>query len=256
MSTALSVIDRSLFVALNPESEAAMAMKENMVEGDSFSMSDLVRVKTPSGGGLFWTVEGVAGESVEKEIEGVMVFQARQGTLWPSLETTTGKRPVMSTNDMKHGKLQIPEEEIPAEILQTIKQHEISPGVFDWPALPYTQFGSGKNGVGKFAKESRVLFILRKDEMFPLVIRVGPGSLKTVTQFIMRLQVPYYRAIIGLTLKKETSKGGQDYSRIIPTLKGVLDPDSGKVVQESYTNLLKASWEAGRIEVEDDGPTE
>jgi hypothetical protein len=251
-TTAMAVCSRNDFLAIATDSDVALAIQENMQDGDSFSMTDLVRVKTPSSGSLFWTIPEVSGETVEKLIEGVIVFQAKQGILWPSLDSSGDSKPVLVTNDMKHARLNCEESEVPSDMMAELQKHELpgNPGVYDWAKLPYTQFGSGKNGIGKFAKETRLLFILRKNDPWPLVIRVGPGSLKAVTQFIMRLTVPYYRAVVSLSLKKQTSKGGQDYSEIVPVLTAVLNTEDGEVIKERYTNRLKHDFDSGKLQIE------
>lgn len=255
MSTGLIQYKREDFLAITEGSEIAEAMKENMVEGDVFSEQDLTRVKTPAGGGLHWTVDGPGGPEVCSEIEGLLVFNCRQGLIWKSLEVDKNRdKPIVRSSDLIYGKLNVPEEEVPPEMLAVLKQHELpdQPGVYNWADLPYTQFGTGKKGQGKFAKESRVLFILRKGDAWPLMIKCGPGSLGEVQKFIKRLQVPQYRAVVGLSLKVETSRGGDDYSMIVPKYKGCLTAEEGAIVKAMYTDRLRSSHEAGRTFAADD----
>jgi hypothetical protein len=249
MSTGLVKYERSEFAVLSPGSSAKLAMQENLVEGDSFSALDLVRVKTPSGGSTIWTIDSTAGPVHLPEIVGVLVYNCRRGLLWKSLEIGENDKPIVVSNDLIYGRLNVPPEEIPADFVEGLRKCEIPdrPGVYDWSALPWCQFGTGKKGQGKFAKESRMLYVLTRDAIWPLVIPAGPGSLGDVTRFIKRLEVPQYRAVVGLTLKEELSAGGIKYSKIVMNLKGVLGEEEGAELKEMYTDRLRADNEAGHV---------
>lgn len=245
------------FAALSPDSMAAIALREN-IGNEGFSESDLIRVKTPSGGALFWTIEGPSGPETAGEIEGVLVFQGLFGLLWPSLEPSDDSKPVLETKDLRHAKIRgaIKRDEsgkivsiegvTDPEMLKVLAERE-KDGVVNWAELPYCEFGTGKNGSGKFAKEGRALFILRKGSVLPLLIRTGPSALGIFKKFLTQLEVPYWMAVVGLTLKEEKSAGGQKYSLIVPKLKGVLEPEAAAQVKTQYHEKLKAGWEAGNI---------
>lgn len=250
MSTGLKVYEPSEFAALSPNSDIALAMRENM-EGETFSEMDLIRVKIPTGGSTVWNIEGVSGIEATEAIEGVCVFKAYKGLLWPQLESNGEDKPILVSYDLRTAKLNVPIDDVPEEMMEQLIACEL-PGhanVYDWTKLPYTQFGTGKNGVGKFAKEHLVLFILRKNEGLPLYIQVGSGSLAVMKKFFIRMQnVPYYRAVVSLSLKAGKSTGGQTYAQMAPRLIGTLSPEVGAVVKSQYTDRLKASHEAGRID--------
>lgn len=248
----LIVAARNEFSTLSEESPMLEIMRENMIDGDSFSEQHLIRVKTPSGGALTWEIPNVNGPEFTREIEGLWLFQRKEGVLWPTLETTTGKRPVLQTTDLKVASMQIPEDEVPPEMLKAIKPFEISPGIYRWKELPYMQNGTGKNGVGTWAKETRRLFILRKQDMWPLVVSVGPGSRKPFDKFVAQLDCVYHRCIIGLTLREEISKTGQKYSQIVPAKKGTVDDATWAISQTLFTDRLKESHAAGKLNVDVD----
>ena len=240
------------WAALNMGGELAKARAANLEEGERLSEGDLIRVKTPSQGGTKWSIPDVSGEVLTDKITGLLVFQCRQGTIWNS-DDPSDESPVVITRDMKYGKINWPKEKIRPDMWAELEKCLI-PGSADtvyWDKLPYTQFGTGKKGIGKYAKESRPLFILRKDDAYPLLIRCGPGSIKNIKQFIMHLKCEYWRAVIELTLKKEKSAGGIDYSQVIPKLVGTISNEEGEIVRQSYTNFLKESWEAGKVSIDD-----
>lgn len=256
MSTALTVYQRNDFAAIADNSAIAEALKENMLPGDTFSQMDLIRVKTPAAGGLYWEVEG-DGAPVG-EIEGVLVYNAWLGLLWPSLETGSGVKPLLRSNDLSIAKLNMTPEEIKEAISKDVLQqqmvdelakHELpgQPGVYRWNDLPWMQQGTGKNGIGKFAKENRLMFILRKGDAWPLIIKAGPGSLGSMSKLVKRLSVPQYRAVVGMKLQVKESRGGVKYSEIIGTEKGQLDAETGAILKSLYTDKLRESHEAGRV---------
>ena len=264
MSTALKKYEPQEFAALDPQSPAKRAFEANIGE-EGFSMSDLIRVKMPSGGGLIWTIDGSSGPEATQSIDGVLVFQARNGVLWPSQEPADDSKPVVDTIDMKVGRIrgEIKRDEsgviigistaTDLEMVKTIAQHEIKDasgkgtGTVDWNALPYTQFGTGKGGHGKFAKEGRVLFILRKGSVLPLMLRTGPSAVGIVKKFLTQMELPYWHCVVSLTLKEEKSNGGQKYSAPVPRVIGQLPPEAIETIEKSYKGPLEMAWNAGRI---------
>ncbi len=248
--TALIVASRNEFSTLSEESPMLEIMRENMIEGDSFSEQHLIRVKTPSGGALNWEIPNVNGAQFTREIEGLWLFQRKEGVLWPTLESTSGKQPVLHTTDLKTAIMRVRESEVPPEMLAAIKPFEISPGIYKWRELPYLQQGTGKKGVGTWGKESRILFILRKDDMWPLVVKIGPGSRKPFDAFVAQLDCVYHRAIISLSLREEISKTGQKYSQIVPAKKGIVDDATWDVSRSLFTERLQEAHKAGQLSVD------
>jgi hypothetical protein len=251
MSTALKVYENNEIAALDPNSEAALAFRENN-EGTSFDVSDLIRVKVPSGGGTIWTIEGPSGKESVESIEGVIVFKAPHGVIWRSDDPSPGEKPVVVTNDLVTAKLNIPREEVPEDMMESLDSAEINgrPGVYDWAKLPQTQWGTGKKGHGKYAKEQILLFILRPNELLPLFLAVPSGSIKNLKKFFLQASLPYYRMLVSLKLKEEKSKGGIKYSQIIPTHSGTISPENGLKICEMYRDPLRTKHEAGLIELD------
>lgn len=268
MSNALTVYEPNTFAALDQSSAAAQALIVNMA-GEDYSDADLTRVKTPSGGQLFWTIEGVSGVETTPEIEGILVFVASQGILWPTLDAVEGTKPVLITRDLKtarspasltrddDGKIEEIEGVDDQTMIDVLNDLEIRTddgkptGVWNWESLPYTQFGSGKDGNGKFAKEGRLLFILRKTEVLPLVIRCGPSAIGSIRKMILHLPAPHYRCVVGVGLKEEKSAAGQKYSLPVPRLKGLISEEEGSVIEKMYTSKLRRAYNSGAVNVVD-----
>ena len=250
--TELAPVDTG-FVALSGDKELTAALAANTA-GEPLGAGDLTHVPTPSGGATQWRVEELEGEKYYPAISGVLVFYGPGGALWPSYDPKPGTMPVLTTTDLvdAHRVGDLLGDIDPKELARC----ERSPGsgVYDWRKLKYTQFGSGKNGRGKRAKEYRTLCVLRKDDVFPLLIRAQSGSLATVVPFIKRLtnaRIPYFRAVVELTLKKVENAGGQPYAQIVPRLVGTLSAEQGEIVRRLYTDPLSSAVRQAEINLDE-----
>lgn len=245
--TDLAVIEPANYPALNPDSDLAEAMTAN-VRGQAMQESDLIRVPTPAGGSTKWIVPGDSGEEAVNEIIGLLVYFAPRGTLWPTQEVSDSRPLLVSADLLTATRVGDDYGDIDPDELEKYRSNPGNePAVYDWSSLPWNEFGTGKDGSGKRCKESRLLFLLREGEPFPLLIRAQPGSLKTIRPFIMRLTVPHWRAVIGLSLQEAKSKAGKKYAQIVPRLVGTLPKDFGEKVRETYTGPLQ-KMTAGQME--------
>lgn len=229
----IATVDRASFPALRDGSDMAEAMLANLAAGERIDESVLTRVKTPTGGNTTWTIQTAGGEEESKDIRGLLVYHCRRGVLWPNREPVAGTMPVIVSHDLANGEQVGP---IPADMEQTLAKCKKSDGKYDWPAV-YAVYG-GPQSTDRRAKEQRVLFILREGDPWPLIVTAQPGSLKTVKPFVIKLDVPHYRAFISLTLEKVTNKAGQPYARIVPKLVSTLSKEDGARVKATYTDPL------------------
>lgn len=256
MSTELSVVPASAIARFNEENVELMEAMEANEEG--FSLGDLVTVPTPAGGATKWTIEKIDGDEVTEAITGVLVLVQKYGVLWPTEDPVEGATPVLRTFDLKIAELACDPEDIPDHMIETLEKFKLSeatetePATYDWENLPYNQWGSGKNG-SKLCTEQRMLFIQRMDDVFPLLVRCQPGSLKNVTKFLKQLPsaslVPW-RAIVELRLVEAKNGAGQKYSQIMPRLVGKLSREDGELIKSQITDHLSKGL-AKRAAVED-----
>lgn len=252
-TTALAVIERDSILALrDPDVMQDMqdAMQSAMESGVGGSMEKMfIRVKTPAGGGTQWTIQTPTGPENAEVIRGILVGVFPRGVLWPTEgEAKKGTRPVLKTDDLKTA-YQVGD--IPDDMIDVLDQYKREDGTWDWDELtggkyPDSPFGwgSGKHGVGKRAHDQRVLFILREHEVMPLMIVIQPGSLKSILDFLAMIPsqaIPAWRAVVELSLRASESKGGIEYSEIIPRLVGKLDRENGAAIKATYYDVLKRS---------------
>lgn len=240
-STALAVTDTKNYLALAEGGAVAEAMAANLGENVSFRESDLTRVPIPSGGATTWMIPDINEDRAAKTIEGILVYQCARGVLWAKEEPEEGSLPVLISYDLKTARLVAPEN-IDKAVLAKIEPAKLADGTYDWGKLPQNEWGSGKGGKGKAAKEQRVLYILTPDQPLPLVVVIQPGSLKGWREFIVALTkagVPFYRAVVSLSLSKETSANGQPYAQVVPRLVGTLSHDEGQIILQKFTTPMK-----------------
>ncbi len=253
MGNELAVVDAEKhYLALQEGGAVIEAMNANMGEDSALRESDLTRVTTPSGGGTQWTVPSITGDESTPELVGIIVHQCPRGLLWASEDPEEGALPVLVSHDLKTAKLVWPDriDEGMAKAIAPAGNGEIFYNAagselhreYDWAKLPQNEWGTGKKGHGKAVKEQRVLYLLREGDALPLVVNIQPGSLKNWQKFILELSkagIPFYRAVVRLTLRKEKSVDGQPYSQIVPTLAAVLPPEQGKLILGKLTTAFR-----------------
>lgn len=236
--TGLSLVSKDRFLAVSqsdPDLLEAMKALEDI--GEEIGVEDLIRVKTPTGGGTTWEIDGATTEHTE-EIVGALIHVQKHGVLWPKEDPEEGVPPVLKTYDLATAQRV---GEIPDEMAEVLAKYQIGPDMYDWASLPYNKFGSGKDG-GKRCREQRLLFVLRPDDSYPLLVPINPGSLAKFRKFIKDVaskKIPYWRAVISLKLEKTKSRGGKPYSRVVPSLVGVLSKEDGDFIKEKYTEAIK-----------------
>ena len=224
------------FQALTSNSRASRALAANFSTGEQMSFADLTKVGVPSGGITQWQIEDITGSQSVPAITGICCYYAPYGVLWPTDEPSEDGRPLLVTHDLVRAfKVGDSYGDTDPEVIESCK---LADGSYDWRALPYNQYGTAKGGHGKRCKELRLMALLRPEDTMPLLVRISPGSLRPVTQFFKKLPVPFFEAIIELSLKKEKSKGGVTYAQVVPRLVGTLTEEQGAVIESMYTRTL------------------
>lgn len=252
-----SLIPESQFVALRPDGGLADVMDAMLANGEGdYKLDDLSKAKVPSGGETQWKIVELGKAQLHDEIVGVPVFYDKSGALWPSNESVEGSLPLLVTRDLLHAE-QLGDDygDINPDALEECRMFNddgtpmlsaAGKPVYDWQKLPYNQFGSGKNGIGKRCKENRLMCILRKDDLFPVFLRVPPTSVNQIAQFFRQLgmkRTPHYAVVVELKLAKKTSKGGQAYSEIEIKLVETLKPEEAAFMKAMYTDSLRAAMQ-------------
>lgn len=254
-TTAIAAAKAVDYPLLSPDSRQAQIIEANL-DGEPMLEQDLPRVKLPLGGATKWNVEIAGNSETTDEIVGLLVCIAKRGVLWPQ-DDPSDSRPVIVSNDLQIGYRV--SDDLGTIDPAALDRHRIGDRRYDWLSLsksPEFGFGSARGGAGKRCKESRILAILRQGDLWPLLVSVGPGSLKTWGSFQKTLPAFHYETVIGLRLEKAKGTNGQPYSMIVPRVVGTITPEQGAVAKRLYTDPLKRMFGAppysATVEAHDD----
>jgi hypothetical protein len=231
------------YAGLRPDSRQLRIIEANL-DGEPMNEQDLIRVRTPSGGGTKWIVPVNGNDESFDEIVGLCVAIAKRGVLWPQ-DDPTDQRPVIVSNDLLVGYRV--SDDLGSIDPKSLEKYRIGDKTFDWVALansPEFGFGSARGGAGKRCKESRVVAILREGDVWPMLVTVGPGSLRNWMPFQKRLPSYHYECVIGLRLEKAKGKNGQPYSQILPRVVGQVSEEQGEVARRIYVEPLRRMFSA------------
>jgi hypothetical protein len=221
----------SQFVAfLIPIERIREAMVANL--GDSnMSVTDLERIRIPTGGGSFWTVPDIVGEQTMRELSGVILAWRDVRMYWkrPMEQSVGAAPPDCYAPDARTG---------------------IGDPGGSCRSCRFAQFGSAAKGDGQACKLCRQLFLLRPGNLLPDIVNLPAGSLKSVHEFLRRLAAkgrPCYSLRTHIALEKTRSSQGFEYSRARFTAGEDLSPEEAKRAKE-YATMLKPFIEAAHPE--------
>lgn len=209
MQTELTAVD-SDYLALH--SNVFDIIKENLKSQPlSFQLFDIV--KSPTGGSTVFSVPGLSGDDAEKELSGIILDYTTPRAYWDTPDPVEGTPPTC----MSHN---------------SIMSHDGKPCI----RCPYNDFGS-KNGESnaKACKESVMVFLLRPDNILPLVVRIPVTSksrfLRCMTRLLSKL-TPISGVVTKITLEKATNKDGQPYALFNFETTRILEPEKATSAKE------------------------
>ena len=183
-------------------------------------------VRVPTGGGLHFLVPTLEGEVPAESIEGVIVHFTKPRVYWAEAFGSGGGStpPDCSSHDGVHG--------------------VGNPGGA-CSECPMARFGTatnqdGSQGAGQACAQKNNLFVLRKNDILPIVVVGPPTSLKNIRQYLLRLasnQQRFYGVVTKLKLTKTTSKGGIEYAQIEPSFVSYLDDEAASAMAGYHNNI-------------------
>lgn len=157
----------------------------------SFQLFDII--KSPSGGSTSFTIPTLSGEKIEKSITGIILDYTTPRAYWETPNPVEGTPPACFSSD-------------------SLVSHDGK----TCANCPFNDFGS-KDGEtnAKACKESVVLFLLRPDNIMPILVRVPVSSKMIFQRYMTRLigkMIPVSGVVTKITLEKTTNKSGQPYA--------------------------------------------
>ena len=204
------------YIALN--NNAFDIIRENL-KNQPMSLDLFDIVKSPSGGSTVFSVPGLSGDEAAKELTGIVLDYTTPRAYWDTPDPVEGTPPVcLSYNSI------------------------ISHDGKACAHCPYNDFGSkdGESGA-KACKESVLLFLLRPNNILPLLVRVPVTSkarfLKYTTRLVGTLR-PINGVVTRITLEKATSKSGKPYALFNFETVGILDSEEAALAKESKNHLI------------------
>lgn len=182
-------------------------------------------VKSPSGGSTVFAVPTLNGEEPAKELTGIILDYTTPRAYWDTADPVEGTPPTcMSQNGI-----------ISADGKACLR-------------CPYNDFGSRDgNSNAKACKESVLLFLLRPDNIIPLLVRVPVSSKGRFLRYATRLLsalTPINSVVTSVTLTKTVNKTGQPYSLFDFNAIRALSPEETEQAQRytrQFMELVSAS---------------
>lgn len=182
-------------------------------------------IKSPSGGSTSFTIPTLLGETTEKSITGIILDYTTPRAYWDTPDPVEGTPPVCFSSD-------------------SLVSHDGKVCA----NCPFNDFGS-KDGMtnAKACKESVVLFLLRPDNIMPILVRVPVSSKMIFQRYMTRLigkMIPVSGVVTRITLEKTTNKTGQPYAlynfEAVETL-GTEEAENARKFSKSFMELVNAS---------------
>ena len=172
---------------------------------DELRPEDLERVTVPGSGGTTWVVNTVDGPVETRELTGVIVHTQITRAYWEKSfdETGGGSPPECVSRDGLTG--------------------VGNPGG-DCLNCKYNLFESDAKGRGKACQESRLIFLVLKDELLPIVVKAPATSLKNAKKYltgltsrvdpVTRRNTPVHSVYTKLTLFRDKNTDGIPFAKI------------------------------------------
>ena len=129
---------------------------------------------------------------------------------------------------------------------------ELTGEVHDCATCPHNQFG--EDGTRKACTNKRQLYIMRENDLLPVLFALPPSALKAFdnyrVQASLTLRTPMYALLTRITLKTKKSGSGTEYSSPVFTAIGKLPLEDAKRTTAFAKQIMEAAQRAG-IEAED-----
>lgn len=196
----------------------------------SFQLFDIV--KSPSGGSTVFSVPGLSGDEAAKELTGIILDYSTPRAYWDTPDPVEGTPPTCFSED-------------------SIISHEGKACA----TCPFNDFGSKDGDTNaKACKESVTLFLLRPDNIMPIIVRVPVSSKLRFQRYMTRLvgrMIPLSSVVTRITLEKTTNRTGQPYSLFNFEAIEELNPDkaeAAKAFAKQFTELMNTPEIEGEIQ--------
>ena len=223
MPTALTTVSDSNYIALT--NNALEIINENLKNQPlSYQLFDVI--KSPSGGITSFSVPGLSGEEMEKELTGIILDYTTPRAYWHTPEPVEGQAPDCFSLDSV-----ISQDGKPCNRCQ------------------FNDFGSKNGGEtqAKACKEQVQLFLLRPNNIMPVIVRVPVTSKLIFQKYMTRLvgrMIPLSAVVTKITLEKATSREGKPYALYNFEAVSTLSPEeaaTAKAFGQKFMEIMKTA---------------
>lgn len=182
-------------------------------------------IKSPSGGATAFMVPGLAGDEIARELTGIILDYTTPRAYWETPDPVEGTPPVCWSRD-------------------SLVSHNGEACI----RCTYNDFGSKDGDSGaKACKESVEVFLLRPDNIMPIIVRVPVSSKLLFQRYMARLVgrlIPLSGVVTKITLERATNKTGQPYALYNFEAISVLSPEEAadtKAFGQMFMEILHAA---------------
>lgn len=196
-----------------PIAQVQEIVKEAVTGAGGMTAFSLDRIKVPSGESNAWSVPTLMGNKPQEYIDAVILHMVKSRSYWPE---PIGSGPAVP-----------PSCSSPDSI--------IGIGAPGGPCrkCPLAEFGTAINAKGKPAKgqackQGRMMFILRPQDLIPVLLTIPPGSLKDTDKFFMRFtqqDLSPKLVVMRFSLKPVQNSDGMKYNQVDITMQRPLNTE-------------------------------
>jgi hypothetical protein len=189
----------------------------NLAAGETLSLSDLMRVKIPTGGIIQWVIDAVDGQQVLPKLEGVILAQALIRTLYGKpFEETGGMEPPIcfSANSLTakwNRSMPYPDNlhqfGVPTE-------NCLQCPLAQWGTRPKN--GNNANGRGMACQQRRIFLLMTLESQMPLLVTIPTSGLKVAKQYLIGLQalgLEHWQVLTSISLIEAKNADGIKYAK-------------------------------------------
>jgi len=184
------------------------------------SRQSIDTVKAPGGGVVAFTVPGLSGDEIHKELAGVILDYSTPRAYWETSDPIEGTPPTCYS-------------------LDSMISHEGQP----CSQCLYNEFGSKEgDSNAKACKEAVELYLLRPDNIMPIVVRVPVSSKGIFQKYMTRLvsnMIPINGVVTKITLEKATSRSGQAYAQFNFEAVNMLDSEEASNLKAFSLKIME-----------------
>ena len=214
------IVTLSEYAIAKAGNDAVSTLLTSNLGGSQLQVSDLPKVKIPTGGSTTWLVP--PDDAPAKDVEGIVVYQHDLRAMFAQNENggISNDPPLCTSDDAKVGR--------------GVPGGDCSRCV----NAMYGSAGAGKKG--QACKSMHRIYLLAQGSVLPLVLTLSPSSLAAWRKYMIALVndrhvVSSVVTRIGL---EKVMGGVAPYARIVPSMVRVLDESEQKFVDEYVAGLV------------------